>query len=405
MTGSTLYRRLPDGSWAAEREEPGARPAPPPHQVAAVGAAAAGAAAVGSAGAAPPPTPPAAPPTTPVLPPRVRTVRRRRGPGRRALRVLTWALLAYAAWLVVLVVYAASSLQRIDALPADSIPDTPGRVWLLVGSDSRADLSAEEQSELNTGNEEGQRTDTIMLLHQPRGSLTPRLVSVPRDSWVTIPAHTAADGSEVGPRGAKINAAFSFGGAPLLVQTVEYNTGLHVDHYMEVGMTGIVDLTNAVGGVEVCFDEAITDENSGLDVAAGCQVLDGRDALAWVRMRYADPTGDLGRMERQQEWVRLTVDRILSPMTVVNPFRQWGIVTAATDSVAVDRDSGVVDLALLGAGMARVASGAAEITTVPTLDSDHWENGQWVLKWDTAEANELFADMGGATPQAQLAAP
>jgi anionic cell wall polymer biosynthesis LytR-Cps2A-Psr (LCP) family protein len=134
-------------------------------------------------------------------------------------------------------------------------------------------------------------------------------------------------------------------------------------------------------------------------------VLDGRDALAWVRMRYADPTGDLGRMERQQEWVRLTVDQVLSPATLLNPFRQWQLVTAATDSVAVDQDSGVVDLAVLGGGMARVASGAAEIATVPTSDSDHWENGQWVLKWDTAAANELFAAMGGSTPQAQLAAP
>jgi LCP family protein required for cell wall assembly len=391
MTGSTLYRRLPDGSWAAEREDLGQRPAEP---AAAPMAAAAGA----PAAAAPVGRGPTAAPTV-VRP------GRRRSPAGRALRVLRWAIVGYVAWLAFLGVYAAVSLQQIPALPPQQIPDTPGQVWLLVGSDSRDSLTARQRRELRTGGEEGQRTDTIMLLHTPTGSITPRLVSVPRDSWVTIPAHTATDGSEVGPRSNKINAAYQFGGPQLLTQTIEYNTGLHVDHYMEVGMTGIVELTDAVGGVEVCFEEAIVDEYSGLDVEAGCQVLDGRDALAWVRMRYADPTGDLGRMQRQQEWVRLTVDEVLSWQTLVNPFRQWGIVTAATDAVAVDEDSGVLSVGRLGLGMARVASGSAEIATVPTLDDDHWENGQWVLKWDPAEAGELFAAMGGSTPQAQVDTP
>ncbi len=386
MTGSTLYRRLSDGSWAAEREDQAhAGPAP-------------GAAPV----VAPPSVATAAPPTGGPVP---STAPAGRSPVRRGWRILRWALVGYVAWLAFLVVYAATSLQHIPALPADQIADTPGRVWLLVGSDSRDSLTRAERRRLRTGNEEGQRTDTIMLLHTPTGSLTPRLVSVPRDSWVTIPAHTATDGSEVGPRSNKINAAYQFGGPQLLTQTIEYNTGLHVDHYMEVGMTGIVDLTEAVGGVEVCFEEAIVDENSGLDVEAGCQVLDGRAALAWVRMRYADPTGDLGRMERQQQWVRLTVDEVLSWRTLVNPVRQWQIVNAATGSVAVDEDSGVVDVGRFGLGMSRVASGAAEVATVPTSDGDHWENGQWVLKWDTAEANELFASMGGSTPEAQLSAP
>ena len=124
-------------------------------------------------------------------------------------------------------------------------------------------------------------------------------------------------------RGGKINAAFSYGGAPLLSETIEYNTGLHVDNYMEVGMGGIVNMTDAVGGIEVCFEKAISDKNSGLDVQPGCQTLDGAEALAWVRMRYADPKGDLGRIERQRQYIALMVDQMLSWQTVVNPFRQW----------------------------------------------------------------------------------
>jgi LCP family protein required for cell wall assembly len=228
---------------------------------------------------------------------------------------------------------------------------------------------------------------------------------VPRDSWVTIPAHTASDGREVGPQQAKINAAFAFGGAPLLSQTIEYNTGLHVDHYMEVGMGGIVTMTDAVGGVEVCFDEAIQDQNSGLDVPAGCQQLDGATALAWVRMRYADPTGDLGRMQRQQQWVKLVLDQMLTWQTLLNPVAQWDIANAVLDSITVDLDTGTIDLGRFGLGMARIAGGSGEITTVPTNDSDHWENGQWVLKWNTEEADQLFASMGGSPPQASSDTP
>jgi len=118
---------------------------------------------------------------------------------------------------------------------------------------------------------------------------TPTLVSLPRDSYVIIPAHTALDGMEVTDRRNKINSAYGKGGAPLLVETVERNTGLHIDNYMEIGFKGIRDITNAVGGVNMCVPADVTDENSGLNLLAGCQELDGRNALAYVRMRYADP--------------------------------------------------------------------------------------------------------------------
>jgi LCP family protein required for cell wall assembly len=310
------------------------------------------------------------------------------------------AVLAYAVWMVGLGVYASRSIQHVDAMPADQIADTDGRVWLLVGSDSREGLTKQQQNELHTGGEVGQRTDTIMLLHLKAGE-DPTLISVPRDSWVTIPAHTSSDGSEVAARNQKINAAFSFGGAPLLIQTIEYNTGLHIDNYMEIGFSGIVTLTDAVNGIQVCFDKAIQDEKSGLDVSKGCHTLDGEQALAWVRMRYADPKGDLGRIERQQQYVAKVIHEVADWRTLVNPFRQVALVNAGTAAFVVDEDSGVVDLGRLGWGMAKVSKGSAEVTTVPADDSDHWENGQWVLKWDTQKANELFGSLGASTPPAQ----
>ena len=415
VTGSTLYRRLPNGSWAAQREDlPAGQVDEGAHEPEMAHAGAvpviAGAVAVGAPAAAEPesavagagvgeavPAAPgaAAPQPTIARPTPPPTKRRRRW---SIWRIITWALAAYVMWLVALVVYAAVSLDKVEALSPDPIADTDGTVWLLVGSDSRDGLTKKQQKKLKTGDVEGQRTDTIMLVHQQLGE-TPTLVSIPRDSWVTIPAHTASDGTSVDARGGKINSAFSYGGAPLLSETIEYNTGLHVDNYMEVGMGGIVNMTDAVGGIEVCFEKAISDKNSGLDVQPGCQTLDGAQSLAWVRMRYADPKGDLGRIERQRQYIALMVDQMLSWQTVVNPFRQWEIVNAMLDSVRVDNDTGLINLGTFGFGMGRIASGSGEVTTVPIDDTDHWENGQWVIKWDAAEAGQLFSSMGGQAPQ------
>ena len=396
VTGSTLYRRLPDGTWAAEREDPAKAPegAPAPAAMAATGVAPSE-----PAVATPAPATPGAGTGQPTVAAPAPVQRPRRRWGRTLLRVLKWAVIAYLVWIVGLLAYAALNIQKTEAMPPVPIADTEGTVWLLVGSDSRAGLSAKEQKKLHTGDEEGQRTDTIMLVSMRAGE-APKLVSVPRDSWVTIPAHAGSDGTQVDARGGKINAAFAYGGAPLLSETIEYNTGLRVDHYMEVGMGGIVSMTDAVGGVEVCFDEPISDEKSGLDVEAGCQTLEGKQALAWVRMRYADPKGDIGRMERQQKYVALMMDQMLSWQTVLNPVRQWEVVNAVLESVVVDLDTGSIDLGRFGLGMARIAGGSGEIASVPVDESDHWESGQWVIHWDQAQAEELFASMGGSTPQA-----
>ncbi len=408
MTGSTLYRRLPNGSWASEREDLAAggsddgpdEPAGPaavaaPVAVGASAAAAQASAAPSGAGGAPPAGPPQQTIARPTPPSKPR--RKRWG----FLRILRWAVGAYVAWWVFLMIYAGTSLTKVDASSPDPIAETSGSVWLLVGSDSREGLTAKQQRRLRTGNTEGKRTDTIMLVHQEFGQ-APTLVSIPRDSWVTIPEHIATDGELTEARGGKINSAFAYGGAPLLAETIEYNTGLHVDHYMEVGFAGIVYMTDAVGGIDACFEDAVTDQNSGLDVEAGCTTLDGPQSLAWVRMRYADPKGDLGRIERQQQYMASMVDEIVSVQTVLNPVRQWRIVNAVLDSVVVGEGTGMFNLGSIGFGMARIATGGGEVTTVPIDDSDHWENGQWVIKWDTAESDQLFSSMGGHTPQASV---
>ncbi|CAB4331781.1 unannotated protein [freshwater metagenome] len=312
----------------------------------------------------------------------------------RPVRYIRNIVLAYLGFYLVLGIHAASSLDKVTAAANVAMADTSGTNWLLVGSDSREGLTKAERKQLHTGKDGGsQRTDTIMLVHID-GSGKSTLVSLPRDSYVTIPAHTALDGSSVEDRKNKINSAFGKGGAPLLVETVERNTGLHIDHYMEIGFKGIRDITDAVGGVNMCVPADVTDENSGLSLLAGCQELDGKNALAYVRMRYADPKGDLGRVERQQQFLSSVMKKVATPAVLLNPIRMWKLVDAGTNSVNVgDSDSirNIVDLAL---AMRSLSNGGGTLTTVPVSDPDAKTAAGSSVIWDEAAARELFVSLG-----------
>lgn len=310
------------------------------------------------------------------------------------VRYLRNVVLAYLGFYIVLGFHAASSLEKVPATANVVLPDTAGTNWLLVGSDSREGLTKAERKELHTGKDEGsQRTDTIMLIHIGESG-EPTLVSLPRDSYVVIPAHIALDGSSIEDRKNKINSAYGKGGAPLLVETVERNTGLRIDHYMEVGFKGIRDITDAVGGVNMCVPEDVTDENSGLSLLAGCQELDGKNALAYVRMRYADPKGDLGRIERQQQFLSSVMKKAATPAVLLNPISMWKLVDAGTESVNVgDRDS-ILDISKLARAMRGLSNGSGTLTTVPVSDPDATTAAGSSVIWDKDAARELFISLG-----------
>lgn len=334
-----------------------------------------------------PPAPPSGPPrpVTPSGPPPLPPAPARR---RRLLWVLGAALLALVLLLVGLLLFVNSRLDRVDALRdyAGRPAATPGRDYLLVGSDSRAGLSREQRRELHTGATEGRRTDTIMLLHVPEGGGRTTLVSLPRDSYVEIPAF----GDRPASRN-KLNAAYSFGGARLLARTVEQATGIRLDDYVEIGFGGFVELTDAVGGVELCPKQAIEDARSGLNVRKGCQEMDGPTALGYVRARYSDPRGDLGRVERQREFLGAVGERVASPGVLLNPFRLWGVTDAGLDSLRVDEDTGPIDLFRLFLRMRELAAGDAATTTVPVADPNFATDVGSTVLWDEEGAAELFA--------------
>ena len=312
----------------------------------------------------------------------------------RPARYIRNIVLAYLGFYIVLGFHAAGSLNKMPASANVALADTAGTNWLLVGSDSREGLTEEERKELHTGQDEGtQRTDTIMVIHID-DSGKPTLVSLPRDSYVTIPAHLALDGSSIEDRKNKINTAYGKGGAPLLVETVERNTGLHIDHYMQVGFKGIRDITNAVGGVNMCVAADVTDKNSGLNLSAGCQELNGKDALAYVRMRYADPKGDLGRVERQQQFLSSVMKKVATAPVLLNPISMWKLVDAGTASVNVGDSDSIIEIGKLARAMRGLSNGSGTLITVPVSDPDATTAAGSSVIWDDAAARELFVSLG-----------
>ncbi|HEX4356440.1 MAG TPA: LCP family protein [Pseudonocardia sp.] len=274
-------------------------------------------------------------------------------------------------------VYVDSQITRVSALADYSgRPDTDGTNWLIVGSDSRADLSEQQEEQLATGNAAGKRTDTVMLLHT--GSAGTTLVSLPRDSLLSIPGHGKN----------KLNSAYSFGGPKLLVQTVEQATGLRIDHYAEIGFDGFVNVVDAVGGVDMCIPKAMKDPLAGLNVKAGCQRLDGQTALGYVRSR-ATPRADLDRVEHQREFLSALMKQVASPWTLLNPFRLVGLVRAMPGALTVDSGDHVWNLVWLGLAMHELSGGGGVTTTVP-VGGFSTVNGSSVLRWDTTRAKALF---------------
>ena len=251
-----------------------------------------------------------------------------------------------------------------------------------------------EQHQLHTGPDTGsQRADVIIIVHFG-GAGKATLVSLPRDSYVKIPEHTESDGTVTPLTKNKINAAYAYGGAPLLRATVEANTGLHIDHFMEIGFAGIRDITEAVKGVTICVPHKYDDKNSGLHVNKGCQVMNGKTALAYVRMRYADPTGDIGRIQRQQQYMAAVVHKTMKPGTFLNPLRLYYLSRAGTDSVEVGKGDGLIDVARFAIAMKGLASGSGEVRTVPISNPDGSSSVGSVVLWDKAKAKDLFASLG-----------
>lgn len=270
--------------------------------------------------------------------------------------------------------WANGQINHISAL--SGAPNTPGTTFLLVGSDERDEEGWFDEAT-------GSRTDTIMVLHRPRNGTT-SLVSIPRDSYVEIP----------GRSNNKINAAYAFGGAPLLVQTVENLTGLTIDHYIEVGMGGLMNIVNAVGGVELCMDRDVNDESSQLNWTAGCHHVDGFTALAFSRMRLSDPRGDIGRVERQQQVISAITHAVARPELLLHPSEQTSLLSAGLGSVAADDDTNILNFGSLALAF-RAANGSDGFRGTPPISNPDFRPGNIgsTVLLDPATLDQFWLDV------------
>jgi LCP family protein required for cell wall assembly len=317
----------------------------------------------------PPPSGPPAPPRGPSR----GTSRGVRPPSFRPFRWLKWLLVLWVVFLVAVPFFAFQRVSTVEAFPADDgrPADQGGTTYLVVGSDSRADLTAEQRRELGTGGDVGQRTDTMMLLHVGAGPNL--LMSIPRDSIVEIPGHGTT----------KINAAYAFGGPKLLVRTVEDNTGIRVDHYVEIGFGGFVDVVDAVGGIEICPERRMKDKQANLDIRKGCQEADGVTALGYARSRKTDPRyGDITRARHQREVVSAIGSEAVSPWSVVNPVRYFRLNMAAARTLTVSEGTGPFALARFAWAMTRVNGEDGLTCGVPIADL--------AVNWDDDRSERLF---------------
>lgn len=295
-------------------------------------------------------------------------------------------------------------VERIDADPAiqKAANDAPAENYLLVGSDSRANVDEEAENADQIGSAAeitGSRSDTIMILRRERNGGA-YLLSIPRDLWVDI-AGTDDEG--------KINGAFN-GGPGRLAATITEELGIPINHYVEVDFAGFSSMVDAVGGVEVCFENSARDTHSGLDADPGCQRLEGDQALAYTRSRYYEefidgdwrpvgPAADLGRIARQQFFIRQAVTQVLLEIEA-NPFRVNELIAAAASAVRVDDGANVID----SANALRAAANAGLTTyTLPVEDEFFGDQQALELTDDAQPILDFFSGVGPPPPSTSAA--
>lgn len=299
---------------------------------------------------------------------------------RLSITLIALLLVILLGWGAALTVWSSSRIEHVDAL--SGAEGTPGTTYLIAGSDARG---GEAVSDDGT---EGQRTDTIMLLHRARNGNS-YLVSLPRDTLVDIPGHGRY----------KLNAAFAFGGSPLLVETVEDLTGLTIDHYVEVGFDGVSEVVDAVGHVNLCIDQDVDDEKSGLSMTEGCHDVGGDQALAFVRARYFDPTADMGRQQRQQQFVGALMDRLTTPTVALNPLTQVKVAGSASDALVTSEGTGVPALGRM-ALTARRAMNSGGTLTMPIEDPEYRTRHSGIaIQVDDEDVLDFFAAIGDGSAE------
>lgn len=288
-------------------------------------------------------------------------VRRRR---RRTIAAL--AGLAALSLLALILVPAQTLRSGLTVAPLHAGPaaqnataDDDGAVNILfLGSDSRVGEADEKDSTA--------RSDSILLAHLDADDSSVHAVQIPRDTLMDLPACAdTGNGSFAGGRG-MINSVLNFGPA-CSVAAVESLTGVRVDHFVEVDFAGFAAIVDALDGLPVCLPEGLHDKAADLDLPAGRQTLDGREALALARTRHAVGDGsDIARLDHQQQVMKAIMQRADSRNLLTRPDRLYPFLQATSSALTVDDQLGSIPrMTSLASRLARVPSDSITVETMP----------------------------------------
>jgi LCP family protein required for cell wall assembly len=318
-----------------------------------------------------------------------------------------WVLLGAGSLAVVVsvaAVWGINLLLQFDEHPVRAIRslDQPSdfakhpRNVLLLGSDTRAGLSEEQQAAFGSEETvEGERSDTIILMHIDPRREKAIVVHLPRDLRVTIPGHGVD----------RINAAYELGGPDLVVRTVRDFTGLPIHNYIQVNLAGFQRLVDALGGVRLCVDRPMFDDRAKLSLPReGCYLLDGETALAFVRARNieGDIIPDFSRIARQQQFMRAMLNRLTS----LGALLDTQVIEEAVSNVTTDDKLEGADLILLGQKLRELAredpSGARSLDfrVVPSIPQTIGDTAYVVPQ--QPETDRLFEALEAGRPLGRL---
>jgi LCP family protein required for cell wall assembly len=248
---------------------------------------------------------------------------------------------------------------------SDTIPSDAGQNLLVLGVDTRAGQTQSQS-----------RSDTIMLVHVNAAKTAASVISFPRDSYVYIPP---VSGKWAGGK-TKINAAYAWGGAPLMVQVLNHLTGATIDHVIRVDFSAVRDITDIVGGVDVYVPKTVTDKRTGVTFHTGNHHLDGKLAEVYVRQRYGLPNGDFDRVKRQQTYLHALASKVLSLGVVANPVKLDDFVTAVAGNLVVDKN---LDLLATARQLSGLRPDDLTFTTLPS---------KGYIRSHAGTANKLITD-------------
>jgi len=278
----------------------------------------------------------------------------------------------------------------------------------VIGSDTRHGQGRGYGSvqELSTD-----QSDTLLIVHIAADRQWASVMSIPRDSWVSIPSCQMGNGQQSSPHSFKINEAFAIGnadgnhtvlGVACTIKTLERDTGIHIDHFAVINFSGLRDMVRALGGVPECNTTRINDPLSGLRLGAGHHMLNGFQALAYVRARYTLGNGsDLERIKRQQAFMSSLIQRARSKL--LDPLAIYRFLDAATKSLTIDSQmGGIHGLYSLGRSLTNLPESKVSFFTLPTfprseVDPSDTANVMWTQPLDS----QIFAAFQDDVPVSQ----